>query len=250
MSSAATDKAWETLGRVDPYWVVISNDAYHGRRLTDQQLAAFLKSGSDHVDDIWRTCRHEFGEGFAPRRVLDFGCGTGVSTRALAAAAPAWQITGIDPSHESIECARRTSPNTARFVHDVGSGLPFADSAFDLVFTACVFHHIERAQHSSWVLEIQRVLKPQGRLFLFEHNPYNPLTRRSVRECPFDDGVTLLTGRYAAGVLRRAGFSVSGPTFYYFFPRAFGFLRPMERLLRWFPLGAQYYVTGRKREQA
>ena len=45
MSSAATDKAWETLGRVDPYWAVISNDAYHGRRLTDQQLAAFLKSG-------------------------------------------------------------------------------------------------------------------------------------------------------------------------------------------------------------
>ena len=38
MSSAATDKAWETLGRVDPYWAVISHDAYHGRRLTDQQL--------------------------------------------------------------------------------------------------------------------------------------------------------------------------------------------------------------------
>ena len=36
MSSAATDKAWETLGRVDPYWAVISNDAYHGRRLTNR----------------------------------------------------------------------------------------------------------------------------------------------------------------------------------------------------------------------
>ena len=71
MSSAATDKAWETLGRVDPYWAVISNDAYHGRRLTDQQLAAFLKSGADHVDDIWRTCRRLFGDDFAPRRVLD-----------------------------------------------------------------------------------------------------------------------------------------------------------------------------------
>src|SRR4029453_8756948 len=77
MSSAATDKAWETLGRVDPYWAVISNDAYHGRRLTDQQLAAFLKSGADHVRDIWRSCRRGVGDDVAPRRVLDVGCVVG-----------------------------------------------------------------------------------------------------------------------------------------------------------------------------
>ena len=104
MSSAATDKAWETLGRVDPYWAVISNDAYHGRRLTDQQLAAFLKSGADHVDDIWRTCRRLFGDDFAPRRVLDFGCGVGRVTLPLARRVDA--VVAIDIADSMLSVAR------------------------------------------------------------------------------------------------------------------------------------------------
>ena len=104
MFRAATDKDWETLGRVDPYWAVISDDAYRGRRLTDQQLAAFLKSGADHVDDIWRTCRGLFGNDFAPRRVLDFGCGVGRVSLPLAGRVDS--VVAVDVADSMLAVAR------------------------------------------------------------------------------------------------------------------------------------------------
>ena len=180
-------------------------------------------------------------------RILDFGCGTGVSTTALAAALPVRQrLSGVDPSAESISIARSRGHDGLDYEMLSGDTLPFADASFDVVFTACVFHHIERADHAKWLAEIRRVLAPGGRFFLFEHNPNNPLTRRAVRACPFDEGVTLLTPRYAAGQLRRAGFAVGPPHYYYFFPRALAALRPLEPALAWCGLGAQYYVRADK----
>ena len=39
--------------------------------------------------------------------------------------------------------------------------------------------------------EINRVLKLGGRLYFFEHNPWNPFTRFLVRTCPFDKNAQL-----------------------------------------------------------
>jgi 2-polyprenyl-3-methyl-5-hydroxy-6-metoxy-1,4-benzoquinol methylase len=146
MSSAATDKAWETLGRVDPYWAVISNDAYHGQRLTDQQLAAFLKSGSDHVDDIWRTCRHEFGDAFAPRHVLDFGCGVGRVTLPLARRVDS--VVAIDIADSMLSVARELLERHAITNVQLVKGdatLSATLGPFDLVHSVIVLQHIPPA---------------------------------------------------------------------------------------------------------
>jgi hypothetical protein len=108
-----------------------------------------------------------------------------------------------------------------------------------------VFHHIERTAQLRWAKELRRVVAPGGALFVFEHNPYNPLTRRVVRDCVFDKGVTLLTPRYARTLFRRAGFSADAARFYFFFPHALAWLRPLERILGWCPIGAQYFVIAR-----
>lgn len=182
-----------------------------------------------------------------PLEVLDFGCGIGATTRALAREHPRARVTGVDVSRESVVRAERLSRSEGtRAAYVVGdeSGLPFADASFDLAFTSCVFHHIERDQHPFWIRELRRVLRPGGRFFLFEHNPYNPLTRRVVRECPFDEGVILLEPGYARGLVSGGGFVAESPTYYFFFPRLLGRLRPLERYLGRIPIGAQYYVVG------
>ncbi len=179
-------------------------------------------------------------------RMLDFGCGTGLSTRALSAAFPRRaQLVGIDPSVESIAVATQRAGDDAQYEVLDGNALPFADGSFDVVFTACVFHHIDRREHPHWLAELRRVLTAAGSLFLFEHNPHNPLTRRVVRECPFDEGVVLLSSRYARRIVRDAGFSATRPSYYYFFPRALAPLRRIEPMMRWCALGAQYFVHAR-----
>ena len=177
--------------------------------------------------------------------MLDFGCGIGNTTAALAEAFPTARVTGCDVSPASIAHAARAHGGTARtdFVAIAGA-LPFPDASFDLAFTACVFHHIARDEQLHWAAELRRVVAPGGACFLFEHNPYNPLTRKVVRDCIFDRGVTLLRPGYARRLLAAAGFRVDPPRFYFFFPHALAFLRPLERALGWCPFGAQYFVRG------
>ena len=187
--------------------------------------------------------------GYAPSlRVLDFGCGTGNTTRALAAALPQAEVVGIDVSAASVIAARQNTTDAipATFVCGGFDGLPFKDSVFDVVFASCVFHHIDRAEHSTWMGELVRVLASRGRLFIFEHNPLNPLTLRVVRNCPFDRGVVLLHPSYTHRLLSTGGVTAHRLCFYFFFPHVLRFLRPLERYLRWLPLGAQYFVVAER----
>ena len=184
-----------------------------------------------------------------PRAILDFGCGIGNATRALATQFSGSVVTGFDVSAESVTVARQLTPNAARirYQSDSGERVPFDDGTFDAAFTSCVFHHIDPADRPRWACEIRRVLKPDAPLFLFEHNPLNPLTVRVVRSIPFDEGVVLLKPAYTTDLLRTAGFTTSPPWFYFFFPRILRALRPLERWLARVPIGAQYYVVGRSR---
>ena len=94
--------------------------------------------------------------------------------------------------------------------------------------------------------EIHRVLRRDGDFFLFEHNPLNPLTLHAVNTCPFDENAVLI----GAGAMRQrmadAGFTKTDLAYRIFFPGIVSALRPLERCLTWLPLGAQYYVHGRK----
>lgn len=183
--------------------------------------------------------------GRSPGRILDFGCGIGNTTRSLAREFPRATLVGYDQSGDSIAVAQANANDTRiEYRTDQESRLPFADASFDLMFASCVFHHIERTAHASWVEEAARVLAPGGSFFVFEHNPLNPFTLHVVRTCPFDRGVRLLGAGYADRMLREAGFKSTAVRYYFFFPRVLRVLRPTERYLGSIPLGAQYYVHG------
>src|SRR5205814_2019583 len=106
----------------------------------------------------------------AATHVLDFGCGVGNMSRALATALPAARITGCDPSADSISRALKHSKDVLSFVTTTGQQLPFENGAFDLVVAACVFHHIPQGERATWAAEMTRVLRPGGQVAFFEHN--------------------------------------------------------------------------------
>ena len=139
-----------------------------------------------------------------------------------------------------VQRARESNPAASYQVYD-GRRLPYENDEFDVVFAICVLHHVDPLDRRPLLAELARATKPGGLTMVFEHNPLNPLTRRVVRNCAFDEGVELIGRGELIRLFRAAGLAVADREYLLFFPwRADALERRLTRL----PLGAQYVVTG------
>jgi ubiquinone/menaquinone biosynthesis C-methylase UbiE len=181
-------------------------------------------------------------------QVLDIGCGDGTTELFMHRYFSKWQLTGMDVSKQSIDAANKKEIPGVSFILYDGSAIPFTDESVDVLFMAGVLHHVEFSLHDSLVKEIGRVLKRGGRLYIFEHNPFNPFTRYLVNTCVFDINARLLPAGYTKRLLRKNKFQVEGKSFIIFFPRKTIFSRFIffEKYLQWLPLGGQYFIRALK----
>jgi SAM-dependent methyltransferase len=220
-----------TEGKFDQY-------AQSYTALHNQNIAA---SGEppEYFSAYKRVCLERLG---APRGepLLDYGCGIGNVTRALAETYE--HVHGFDPSSESLRVARERVPH-ATFHADLGA---VPDAHYASAVVSGVLHHVPRAERVSVMSRLREKLRPGGRVFVFEHNPLNPVTRRAVATCPFDDDADLLWPWHAKRLVAKAGFRDVTLDYIVFFPRSLGFLRPLEPRLGWLPLGAQVLIVGQR----
>jgi SAM-dependent methyltransferase len=220
----------------------------HAATYAEQHEGSIAISGEEpeyfsqyKIDDLVRVCDRV---GLKPTRILDFGVGVGNSLGPMQRLFPEALISGIDVSEQSLEMCRELARESTDLRAYDGETIPFEDDTFDVVFTACVFHHIPAEQHIALLREIRRVLRPRGRFVLYEHNPWNVLTVQAVRNCPFDENAVLISAPEMARRLRSAGFGQIERRFRVFFPRILSALRPLEWSLSPLPLGAQYMLVG------
>ncbi|MBL0357940.1 MAG: class I SAM-dependent methyltransferase [Chitinophagaceae bacterium] len=181
-------------------------------------------------------------------KVLDLGCGDGVSEIFMQQYFPQWTIEGIDVSKESIEMAKQQQLANSNFAVYDGIHIPFEDNSFNIVFVAGVLHHVEFNLHSPMLDEMKRVLKPGGRLIIYEHNPLNPLTKYIVNTCAFDQDARLLRCGYLSRLLLRHQFNINQRLYFIFFPPK-GIFKKMiglEKYLHWLPLGGKYFIRAVK----
>jgi len=179
--------------------------------------------------------------------IIDFGSGVGSSVPFIQKYFPQRNLTCLDVSSKSIDIAKMRFPDQANFCSFDGSVIPFNDNSFDLVLSACVFHHIDHNELDSLIKEIHRVLRAGGLLVILEHNPFNPLMRHAVNTCPFDENAVLLKASQLVKAFRKAGFSEISRKYRVFITNSLRGLRWFENFIGWLPLGAQYYVAARKK---
>ena len=176
---------------------------------------------------------------------LDVGCGEGRFSRLMAGAGA--RVTGIEPGPQQIRRAL-AQPNVAGETYLEGSAesLQMATGSVDLVMFFNSLHHVPVAERPAVYAELGRVLKPGGRLYVFEHNPRNPLVRYVIARTPIDQNAILLDETEVRhGLLDAARYDLD-TDYLMFMPPGMAFLRPVDRLLTWLPLGAQYVVVARK----
>ncbi|MCB0631855.1 MAG: class I SAM-dependent methyltransferase [Saprospiraceae bacterium] len=99
-------------------------------------------------------------------RVVDLGCGTGIST--LAWSGLAEDITGVEPSEAMLDFARRklsAQPGKVSFLQAYADHLPFSDQSIDIVSCSQSFHWMEPV---STLKEANRVLRPGGVFVIYD----------------------------------------------------------------------------------
>jgi len=194
--------------------------------------------------------RHEKGLRDGSLRLLDYGCGAGDLMRVLAGLGARASFTGSDVSAGMLTEADNRWPRhlgqPPALAPQDGARTPFADGQFDVATISAVLHHVPVAERPAVYAELGRVLKPGGRLYVFEHNPRNPLVRRVVARTPIDANAILLDAREVQEGLLGSGRYELETDYLMFMPPGIPWLRFVDRTLAWLPLGAQYAVAARK----
>jgi len=194
--------------------------------------------------------RREKGLRTGELRLLDYGCGAGDLMRVLAELGARATFSGCDVSTGMLAEAAKRWPGgqgaAPTLATQDGARTPFADGQFDVATVSAVLHHVPVAERPAVYAELGRVLKPGGRLYVFEHNPRNPLVRHVIARTPIDENAILLdANEVQAGLLDSARYEVE-IDYLMFMPPGIKFLRSIDRALAWLPLGAQYAVAVRK----
>ncbi|MFE4689739.1 class I SAM-dependent methyltransferase [Streptomyces sp. NPDC056749] len=114
-------------------------------------------------------------------RLLDLGCGTGASTRALLRAAPHARITAVDASAGMLERAgAKRWPSNVRFLHRSAEELSTTDDdgSYDAVFAAYLFRNV--AEPGAVLRAVRALLRPGGRLLVHEYSLSGSPVHRAV----------------------------------------------------------------------
>ena len=176
-------------------------------------------------------------------RLLEYGCGIGRNMPFLQQAFPNAVMVGTDISSVSLEIARRDNTGVEFFLENENVE---PANLFDVIFVAGVFHHIPLVQRVEVAKTLFNRLIPGGQLFVFEHNPYNPVTRHIVNNCPYDEDAVLLKPSELKRIISEAALVVERMDYCLFVPPSLSVLARIESKLGWLPLGGQYWVQARR----
>ncbi|MBH5338304.1 methyltransferase domain-containing protein [Streptomyces pactum] len=134
-----------------------------------------------HRTELLRSARRlRLPAGGAGLHVLDLGCGTGASTRALLRAAPRARITGIDASPGMLRRARAAPwPPRVRFRQlTAEEAVTAGEGPFDAVFAAFLLRNVTDPDRI--LAGVRTVLRPGGRLAVHDYSLSGSAVHRAL----------------------------------------------------------------------
>jgi demethylmenaquinone methyltransferase/2-methoxy-6-polyprenyl-1,4-benzoquinol methylase/phosphoethanolamine N-methyltransferase len=144
-------------------------------------------------------------------KVLDVGCGTGSLTLvAKAHAGASGEVHGIDAAPEMIDVARRKATRAGvdtDFRVGLIEDLPFPDAQFDIVLSSLMIHHLPENLKRKGFAEMNRVLKPGGRILVVDFEPPSQPLLRVLTTVLVGHGMMQTNIRDYPAMMQEAGFT-------------------------------------------
>jgi SAM-dependent methyltransferase len=176
-------KYWDQFAATDPLWAVLSFPEKRGGRWSLQE---FMKTGEREVSLLF----HQLAELQLPlptTRALDFGCGVGRVSQALARRID--RVLGADISPLMIDLARRLNhyPDRAEYVCTAETGLEALPAAsFDCIYSNIVLQHVEPGMSEGYLRQFFRLLAPRGLLVVQLPSHRDVTTAAEITAMPDD----------------------------------------------------------------
>jgi SAM-dependent methyltransferase len=152
---------WERLAADDPMWVILTEPGKKGRWTEEQ----FFESGRDEIERTLANLQQRFS--LTPKRgvAVDFGCGIGRLTQALATRFQ--RVHGIDISERMVRLAEEKNRQAQVTFHvNTSDRLPMLEShSVDFIYSRLTLQHIPRSAARRYVEEFARALAPGGIAF-------------------------------------------------------------------------------------
>ena len=152
-------RAWTDLARKDAMWAVLTGPL-GASRAWDRD--AFFRTGVEEIDFVFGRIASA-GVSVRFGRALDFGCGPGRLTQAMAARFE--RVDGVDIASGMIERASSLNQagNRCVYHHNAAADLRlFGDETFDFVYSNITLQHMEPRFSRSYIAEFARITRPGG----------------------------------------------------------------------------------------
>ncbi len=163
---------WDALGKNDPLRAILSRD---NRKDGAWKIEEFLKTGEREIDAVLEDL-HSLGITIPLKKALDFGCGIGRLTQALAGHFQ--EVAGVDIAPSMIELANQYNRygNKCRYIlNQVNDLTIFPDEYFNFIYSVITLQHMQPKYAMNYIKEFLRILAPGG-VMVF-HIPSETLLR-------------------------------------------------------------------------
>ncbi len=167
---------WDEFGKNDPFWAILTDPEKKGNKW---EIKDFFETGKQeinsvmkHIDSLKINLNHKIA--------LDFGCGAGRVTQALADHFD--RVYGVDIAPSMIDLANNYNrfDGCKYFLNETDDLKLFNDNEFDFIYTNITLQHMEPRYFKKYLKEFLRVLAPKNSLLVFEL-PYEQIkTLRQV----------------------------------------------------------------------
>ncbi len=168
---------WNQFGEIDPLWSILTRPDKKGNRW---KVGEFFKTGVEEVDALMRHVQ-SLSLNIPRGKALDFGCGVGRLTQALANYFA--EVDGVDIAPSMLDLAstfNRHGDSCRYHLNETTDLKLFAENGFDFIYSNITLQHMPPRHSRSYIREFLRVLAPHG-LLIF-HQPSEPIPEAHADE--------------------------------------------------------------------